>query len=171
MLNPTSFTITEDSGFLAIVNADKFNSFVSEEWELSQLLNRFVDEMNNNHLIIWATGLENEWTVNFLDKPTNKKAFREFFKTIKVTNGQLFLTNYEDLTMAAQFEDEKIPAKQNADLFIQLDNWKYEVTVRQLFDPNDNEYGAEGEVNFEIIIQADIKKRANQIDKIFWWTQ
>jgi len=118
-----------------------------------------------------ATGLENEWTVNFLDKPTNKKAFREFFKTIKVTNGQLFLTNYEDLTMAAQFEDEKIPAKQNADLFIQLDNWKYEVTVRQLFDPNDNEYGAEGEVNFEIIIQADIKKRANQIDKIFWWTQ
>jgi len=53
MLNPTSFTITEDSGFLAIVNADKFNSFVSEEWELSQLLNRFVDEMNNNHLIIW----------------------------------------------------------------------------------------------------------------------
>ena len=53
MINPITFKITDDSGFLAIVNADEFNSFVGEEWDLSQLVNRFVDEMNNNHLIIW----------------------------------------------------------------------------------------------------------------------
>ena len=170
MLNSQDFTITDNSGFLAILNADKYNSFVNGQWKYSQLLKHFVDEMNNNHLIIWATGLENEWTVNFSDKPTNKKAFREFSKTIEVTNERLFLTNYEDLTMAAQFEDEKIPAKQNADLYIQLDNGEYEITVRQLFDPKDYEYDAERKVNFEIIIQPGIQKASDEVDKIFWWT-
>jgi hypothetical protein len=171
MLNPTAFTITDDSGFLAIVNADKFNSFVSEQWELLQLFQRFIQEMNKDHLIIWATGLENKWTVHFLDKPTNKKAFREFSKAIEVTDGQLFLTNYEDLTMAAQFVDEKIPSKQNQDLYIQLDNGKYEITVRQLFDPTNYEYEEEEKVNFEIVIQPDIKREVHRLDKVFWWRQ
>ena len=171
MRNPTTLTITDDSGFLAIVNTDKFNSFVSEEWELSQLLNHFVDEMNKGHLIIWTTGLENKWTVNFTDKPTNKETFKEFTKTIEVTNGQLFLTNYEDLTMAAQFENEKIPSKQNANLYIKLDNGKYEITVRQLFDPAEYEYEDEEKVNFEIVIEPGIKREVQRVDKVFWQAQ
>ena len=168
MLIPTTLTLTDDSGFLAIVNADKYNSFVSEQWELPQLLNRFVDEMNNNTLIIWATGSENQCTINFLDTFSDKKSFREFSKTIEVTNGQLFLTNYEDLTMAAQFADEKIPTKHNSELSIQLDNGKYEFIVRQLFDPKDYKYEAEGNVNFEVAIQPDTKRQVQRIDKIFW---
>ena len=113
MLKPTTLTITDDSGFLAIANADRYNSFVDGQWNLSQLLTHFVDEMNNANLIIWRTGSENKWTIEFLDNPSNKKAFREFAKTIEVTHGQLFLTSYEDLTMAAQFSEEKIPAKDN----------------------------------------------------------
>jgi len=171
MVNPTTFSITDDSGFLAIVNADKFNSFINEQWDLLQLLNRFVDEMNKEHLIIWATGLENKWTVDFTNKPTNKKAFREFSKPIEVTDGQLFLTNYEDLTMAAQFADEKIPSTQNANLYIQLDNGKYEIAVRQLFDPTNYEYEEEEIVNFEIVIQPDRKREGQRVDKVFWWTQ
>jgi len=71
-----TFKITDDSGFLAIVNADRFDSFIDEQWELPQLLNRFIEEMNKRHLIIWGTGSENEWTVEFLDRSTNKNVFR-----------------------------------------------------------------------------------------------
>lgn len=66
--NTIKLKITDDSGFIAIVNADKYNSFVDENWELPQLLNRFVDEMNKDALIIWATGSENKWIVEFSDK-------------------------------------------------------------------------------------------------------
>jgi hypothetical protein len=75
-----------------------------------------------------------------LDKPSNQKAFREFSKSIDVTKGQLFSTNYEDLTMAAQFDEEKIPAKHNSELFIKLDNGKYNFLVRQMFDTENYDY-------------------------------
>jgi hypothetical protein len=167
--NSTKLKITDDSGFIAIVNADKYNSFVDENWELTQLLNRFVDEMNKDALIIWATGSENEWTVEFFDRPSNKKAFREFQKSITVTTGQFFLTNYEDLTMAAQFNTEKIPADHNSDLCIKLDNGNYNFTIRQMFDPDDYDYESKGKTNFEIIMQADTNSK-QKVDSVFWWT-
>ena len=171
MTFPTTLAITDDSGFLAIVNADEYKSFVDSQWELPQLFNHFVDEMNNDNLIIWATGYENDWTVTFLDKPSDEVAFREFSKTIEVTNGKLFLTNYEDLTMAAQFPHEKIPQRHNADLFINIDNGKYEFTIRQLFDPKDFGYVAQERTNFEVIMAADSEKQPPRFDKVFWWTE
>ena len=171
MLNPLSLQIGDDSGLLAIVNADKYNSFVSEEWELTQLLNRFVDEMNSGNLIIWSTGVENTWTVSFVNKPSDKKSFREFSKTIKVTDDQLFLTNYEDLTIAAQYEDEKIPAKHSSMLCIKLDNGIYDFRIRQLFNPDVYELPTVDEVSFEIVIQPNPEMMEKQVDKVFWWTQ
>jgi hypothetical protein len=168
MQSSIALTITDDSGFLAIVNADKYNSFVSEDWQLSQLFNRFVDEMNNDNLILWSTGSENVWTVNFVSVPSDIKSFREFYKTLEVTNGKIFLTNYEDLTMAAQFHEEKIPAKHNSDLSIDLGNGKHEFLIRQLFDPEDNNYEPEGKVNFEIVVRTESSKKLHGIDKVFW---
>ena len=168
MQNSTTLTITDDSGFLGIVNADKYNSFVSEDWQLAQLLNRFVDEMNNDNLILWSTGSENVWTVNFVSRPSDIKSFREFYKTLEVTSGKIFLTNYEDLTMSAQYHDEKIPAKHNADLSIVLGNGRHEFQIRQLFDPEDDDYEPEGKVNFEIVVRPDSSKKFQRIDKVFW---
>jgi len=169
MLNPTTLTITDDSGFLGIVNPDKYNSFVSEDWQLSQLFKRFVDEMNNDNLIFWSTGSENAWTVNFVNEPSETKSFREFSKTLEVTNGKIFLTNYEDLTMAAQYDDEKIPTKHNANLSISLDNGRHEFQIRQLFNPADDNYNPEGRVNFEIVVQKNTSAgKTQQVDKVFW---
>jgi hypothetical protein len=79
------------------------------------------------------------------------------------------LTNYEDLTMAAQYNDEKIPAQYNADSYIDLDNGRYEFQIRQLFDPEDYSYEPEGHVNFEIVVQANLNKKTQQVNKVFWW--
>ena len=167
----TKLKITDDSGFIAIVNADKYNSFVNEDWELKQLMNHFISEMNKETLLIWATGSEDEWAVAFLDTPSIDKAFREFNKTIEVTNGQLFLTNYEDLTMAAQFRESKIPAAHHAGLNIKLDNGRYDLSVRQMFDPTNYDYDSEGKVHFEIIVQPATNKQKQTIDKIYWRTE
>jgi hypothetical protein len=164
--SPTIFNITDESGFLAIVNADKYNSFVAEDWQFEQLLNHFVDEMNKGTLIIWATAMENNWVVGVSDTPSQENVFKEFCKTIKVTNRKLYLTNYEDLTMAAQYADEQIPAKNNAGLYIRIDNGLYNVTVRQMFDAND--YQDKIAVDFEIIIQPENTLRQENIKEVFW---
>jgi hypothetical protein len=169
MLNQKIITITDDSGFLAIVNADRYNSYVSEDWELPELLNRFVDEMNNDNLIVWSTGTENTWTINFVNLPSDIKSFREFNKSIEVTYGRLYLTNYEDLTMAAQYAEEKLPAKHNAQSYFLLDNGKYELRIRQLFNPDNLGHDRQEELNFEIVVQPYIEGRVQIVDKVFWW--
>lgn len=162
--------ISDDSGFLAIVNSDTYKSFVDEDWQLNQLMKHFVDEMNNKNIIFWATGNQSNWTVSLVDKSESKKAFREFTSTINVTDGKLYLTNYDDLTMSAQFEDTKIPAEHNSDLIIKLENGLYNLTIRQLFDPEDYNYEADAKVNFEIVMQKT-EKETNKIDKVYWWTE
>lgn len=160
-------SITDDSGFLAIVNASLYTSFIDEDWELTELFNHFVSEMNKDSVIVWATGSENEWTLAITDKASGKKAFRQFSKSIFVTDEKLYLTNYEDLTNAAQFEDVGLPAKHNSGLVIPLENGLYNVTVRQMFDPENDDYNAKGKVNFEIVI-AKTDASTERIDKVWW---
>ncbi len=164
--------ITDDSGFLALVNSAAYRSFVDEDWELSQLMKHFIDEMNNRNIIFWSTGAQNEWTVSFADRSSGKQAFREFTSAIEVTDGKLYLTNYEDLTMSAQFEDTKIPADHNSDLMVRIENGHYDLTVRQMFDPEDNDDNddEDGKVNFEIVIQKT-EKGTGKIDSIYWWEE
>jgi hypothetical protein len=108
LLNQTNqIKISDDSGFLAIVNSESYQSFVDEDWQLTQLIEHFVNEMNNKSLVIWSTGLPSIWVVSFVDRPIHKNPFREFTTTITVTEGKLYLTNFEDLSMSAQFEEVK----------------------------------------------------------------
>ncbi|WP_426475891.1 DUF6386 family protein [Chryseobacterium balustinum] len=168
--NTKKLKISDDSGFLAIVNSNTYKSFVDEDWQLNQLMKHFVDEMNNKNIVFWATGNQSNWTVSFVDKSDNKNAFRQFTSTINVTNGKLYLTNYDDLTMSAQFEDTKIPAEHNSDLIIKLENGHYNLTIRQLFNPEDYDYEPDSKVNFEILIQKT-EIETEKIDKIYWWTE
>jgi hypothetical protein len=166
-----SFKLTDDSGFLAIVNGDRYESFVHEDWDLYQLMDHFVAEMNKENLVIWATGLENEWTVVFLPGPSARPAFREFTATIEVTAGRLYLTNYEDLTMVAQFADEKLPRPHQEAQYLELPDGRYALTIRQLYDPAQIDPGAglEPEPHFEIIAVPAAISATDPIESIFWW--
>jgi len=165
-----TYDITDDSGFMALADPDRYQSFVHKEWDFDELVERFLQEMRNNALIIWSTGLENTWTVRFSDRPTDATPFRQFEKVIEVTNGRLVLTNYEDLTMAAQFEDEKIPSRHNADLLVGLANGRYTATVRQMVHPDRSFDMPSGEVHFEIVLSPVISDGpvGKQVDDIFW---
>lgn len=161
-------TIIDNDGFLALVNADRYNSFVTKDWELEQLISHFIGQSNKSCMIIWRTGYEgDEWIVSIEKEKSNKIAFREFESQIEVTDKRLFLTEYADLTMAASYERAKIPSKHNSDLCIELENGFYNVLVRQLFNP-DKDYSDIVD-HFEIVFSKSTIKVKNQLDKITWF--
>ena len=145
----TVHSISDDTGLLALVNAERYSSFVGSDWTLEQLQQRFTEQAKEKAIFIWATGGEGLHNVTIIQEPTTQDATKEFSGEIEVTNGRLYLTNYEDLSMAAQFGDEKLPATHNSDLVIYLPNAVYNVTVRHL---NDLNHASEQEemINFEI---------------------
>jgi len=166
--------ITDDDGFIALVNSANYQSFVGEDWQFDQLMKHFVDQMNVGNIIVWQTSNDGggNWLISFQEHPFNTPAFRQFEHLIKVTTGQLFLSNYSDLTMAAQFSDISIPAAHNADLKIELENGWYKVIVRQLFDPDNAlqhfEIETDENVSFELIITPSHELVNQPVNKVYW---
>jgi len=166
-----TFDFLDEDGFISIVNADKYKGFVDSDWQLDQLLQHFVDQMNNNSLIIWNSNEDggNKWTIEILNQPSEKEEFRHFSFPITVTNDCLYLVPYNDLTIAAQFENEIVPSKYNSHLKVNIANGFYNVTVRQMFDPKNFGYEAEA-THFEIIFNIG-NVTDQKTSKVFWWTQ
>ena len=163
------FSITDDNGFIALINAEKYNGFIDENWSLNQICERFINEMNNQNLIIWRTNNfgGGNWKIEILDNPSNKKVFRKFEKTINVTSEELYLTEYTDLSMVAQFDDEKIPSKHNSHLKFKIENGIHNIEVRQMFDQN--LYGENNDVDFEVVIKKVGGNVSTQTEGIYWW--
>lgn len=163
-------TINDFDGIISLVNSETYNSFVSEDWEIEQLKNHFIDEMNSDSIIVWQTnnfGGDN-WKVELKTIESDKIAHSEFTKSIEVTNGKLYLADYTDLTMAAQFNDFSIPIKGHEKQVFEIENGKYEVKIKRLFDPD--EELEEGKNAFEIIFLKTTQTKNLKVDQIFWWT-
>ena len=164
-----TFTLTDDSGFMAVVNAQAYTSFYQEDWTFDGLLDHFKPAINKGHLILWRTcnyggGM---WKVVIGEKPSAHKAYREFRIEMLVTDGRLYLTNYEDLTMVASFEEYSLPLHHNRELYFDSPNGIVEIRVRQLFDPDDyDEY--EQAVHFEIVLRPSEEVTVDNDDSIIW---
>jgi hypothetical protein len=130
------YNISDDSGLIALVNVEKYRSFVDNDWELDQLLDHFRSEMNDKNLLIWGTGTEGgTWKVELNQGFSNQKGFRECVGIIFTDNNSLYLINYDSLTMGEQFEDVKLPEDYLSDLVVPLDKGYYKCKVIQMFDP------------------------------------
>src|SRR6266508_3748981 len=103
--------VTDDSGFLALVVPAAYETFVASDWTLGQILAHFRAQMTRRSLLIWGTGLEGFWKVDVVLKKSKVKGFRAVNGPLQVVGGSLLLTNYESLTMAAQFKDVTLPEK------------------------------------------------------------
>jgi hypothetical protein len=169
--NKNRLEIYDGSGFIGFVNTQLYKTFINEDWELEDVLERFIDETNNKNCVIWNTGTQNLMTIDFLDEFTPKSAFRDIKTQIKVTNKCLFLVNYDDLTMCAQYSDEKLPSDMNADLKLELDNGIYDIQIRQMFDPEN--YTLENYPNpcFEVKMGLSEFEIDLNSDKVIWWNE
>jgi|688.fasta_scaffold700443_2 hypothetical protein len=129
------FSVTDDSGFLAIYDPDAYRSFVSADWDFGVLRRRFIEEMDERRLLIWGTGLECTWQIEISRDAVLTNAFRQITGHIQSSKGRLCLGNYESLSMAAQFEDVKLPERHQSELLFQVPPGDYCCRVLQLNDP------------------------------------
>lgn len=129
------FEVTDDSGFLALVVPTSYESFVSSKWTFDQIMSHFHAQMARRSVLIWGTGLEGCWKVEIELKKADIKGFREVSGPMHIVGGSLLLTNYESLTMAAQFKDVTLPEKHQKHLLVSLPDGDYTCRVIQMFDP------------------------------------
>ncbi len=166
-----SFQI-DDDGLLALVDPAAYPGFVAEDWQADALLAHFLTHMRQGSLLVWGTDPNGgSWTVDGRTGPSTQPAFRELTFPLRVTAGALYLTSYGDLTMAAQFRDERLPSAQNAALRLALPNGSYALTVRQLYDLTSyDDYPPQGP-HFELIarpVPAGAVGEPEPVTAIFW---
>jgi hypothetical protein len=123
--------VTDDSGFLALVDPDAYSGHVRRDWQLEELLQRFREEMAARHLLIWGTGQEGCWTVDAAVRNNPAPGVREVAGAIDCSRGRLLVTNYESLTMVAQFADEPLPQAHELDCVLEVPPGKYACRVVQ----------------------------------------
>lgn len=142
----TSFLdIPDDSGFLALVDPDAYRSFVGEDWTFEQLMAHFTAQMRERRMLIWRSGAENLWRVQVRLSTSAINGYRELTGPLTITNGRLLLTNYERLTMAAQFEDVALPEPENMDMLIPVPSGHYRCRIVQIDDPENEQDDPENE--------------------------
>jgi hypothetical protein len=130
-----SFKVTDDSGFLAIIDPDAYRGFVSSDWTWETIQQHFINEMRERHLLIWGTGLEHFWSIEVALEPAGASGFREVIGNIVSSRGRLLLTNYESLTMAAQSPDVSLPQAHEGEQVLSISPGLYDCRIIQLSDP------------------------------------
>jgi hypothetical protein len=113
-----SCEVMDDSGMMALVDPDAYQSYVDKDWDLEQLGGHFVAEMARRTLLIWPTGFENHWTVEVTDVPRALDPVdirRQVTGLIEASRGRLLVTSYESLTMAAGYRDVTLPERYDMD--------------------------------------------------------
>ena len=97
----------DDDGFLCVVAPDSYEGFVDEDWTLDQLLVRFVEQMNRGSLFVAYPGPDAANSeIVFGTEQARAGTGREASGIVQVGAAGLWLTDYTELTMAAQFSDE-----------------------------------------------------------------
>ena len=129
------FRVTDDSGFLAIIDPDVYRGFVHANWTTEMLREHFARELAARRLLIWSTGLECFWKIEVSLQRTGTTGFREVTGGIIASQGRLLLTNYESLTMAARFPDVSLPQAHERGDVLSLPPGAYNCRVLQLSDP------------------------------------
>lgn len=163
-----------DTNFIGVVNPTEYRTFVDHDWELDTLLQRFVDEMNQGNIIVLQMtneGIEYSWKVEVQIevKPKEQECFRKAKGYIRVTDNQLFLVDYDCLTMAAQFEDEQVPDKNCSSYKIELENGLYEVNFVQYYNVDEDEHYGSKEVDISMYFLKVLDFPQNA-DKVIWCT-
>lgn len=131
-------SVTDDSGFLAIIDPDAYRGFVHADWTVEMLDGHFKREMQERHLLSWATGLEHFWRIQVLLQQVKTPVFRETIGSIVASRGRLLLTNYESLTMAAAYPHITLPQRHEQKQILLVSTGLHNCRILQLSNPKTN---------------------------------
>ena len=130
-MNPIKFELSSDYGCLAILDISNYSGFVSEDWELEQLKKHICKENAKGYIVAWGCTSCN-WNIEVHFSEPSIEGHRSYHSFID-TEGELLLTTYDSITMAAQFTDTVLPETHEDDQVFRVDNGVYEVTIIQNF--------------------------------------
>ncbi len=163
-----------DTNFIGVANANQYKSFVDNDWELDVLLRHFGDEMRLGHILVFQMteeGIEHSWnvTVKVGTEERVGECFRRAAGYIRVTNNRLYLVDYDCLTMAAQFENEKVPDQNCSQYKIEIENGFYKVEVIQYYNVDDDKYVGMSETDI-LLHFIKVPMIEPTIETVFWCT-
>lgn len=132
-----TISITDDSGLLSLVDVSCYSPFVSEEWTYEEILRHFERQMVIKSMLVWECG-DGGGTYSIVVRRgiTSEAGVREVLGSIVASADALHVVSYDALTMAAQFQDEKLPSRHEASAVISVAPGPYRVRVVQKFDPS-----------------------------------
>jgi hypothetical protein len=129
-------SIIDDSGLLAIIDAARYAPFVAEDWTYEQILGHFADAMVARTILVWECGDGgDEYRIAVRSGFTTERGFRAIVGSIEASTEMLHLASYTALTMAAQFNDERLPSKHEAHLSFRVSPGSVRLRIVQMFDP------------------------------------
>ncbi len=130
------FYIIDDSGLLSLTDVACYKSFLSEDWTYEGIVEHFEKEMEKRSVLVWDCGDGGDsYSVEVRRRITEEHGIRAFEGSITASDGKLHIISYSSLTMAAQFEDERLPSFHEATNCIEVERGTYRVRIIQLFDP------------------------------------
>lgn len=130
-MSPIKFELSSDYGCLAILDTSSYSGFVSENWELEQLKQHIRSENAKGSIVAWGVTSCN-WNIEILFSEPTTESYRSYSSFIETT-GELLLTTYDSITMAAQFSDTVLPEAHEGDQIIKLSKGIYKITIVQNF--------------------------------------
>jgi len=98
-----------DGSYLALLAPGLFDGFVGEDWTLERLHAHWASQMRRQCLLVWATGFECDWSIEWRAGITSETGWRGATGALRASGGALCLAQYDSLSMAAQFADHALP--------------------------------------------------------------
>lgn len=160
--------ISATACFMGLVDAAAYQGFIGDEVTYETLEQHILKQMQQGRLLFWGSITPNRWTVRLIDQPSNTPAIQSFQGQLQVSSDQLYLVNYDMLMDAAQFEEDALSQQFLPPLAIKK-GW-YQVTVHQLFNPEQDAITEEG-LGFEIVLTSlptPPPPPANTLEAIPW---
>lgn len=127
------FGQVDEDRFVALVCPHVYAGYVGDDWTLAQITGRFVEQMSAQTLFVAHPGADLACEpLRISNRPSPIAANREASNVLQVESDGLWLTDYTQLTMAAQSFDA--PPVADHHTLVPVSAGNYRVTLRQLTD-------------------------------------
>lgn len=123
----------DEDGFFVLVDREAYQSFVALDWTLDVLDAHIARQRAAGRIAVVFLGQEHaDAPVDILAEPSARPSTRELRSALVVGDGGSWVTDYTDLTMAAQYDDEPVVPRPQEATHVLLPAGRYAVTIRRL---------------------------------------
>lgn len=129
------YSVCDDSGIMALVDPDAYESFVGEDWEYDDLLNHILQQMRLKRILIWGTGLEETWRVDVGFEVSSLVGINVITGVIDNVDGHFSLVSWNSLVAAASDQNITLPTRNDYSNTFKVPSGMYECRIIQMYDP------------------------------------